>query len=695
MMRRRERIGLAVFSLLLRFLPRRLREWSGAELRELFATRQREMVDSGGSVRLFAFWMKEAVGLLVSAVAARFDSSPPDLIHAPQRRDLPMDNLLQDLRYVMRRLRSAPGMVAVALLSLGLAIGANTVLFSAVSSLLLRPLPAANPDRLVNLFTTYPERGGGEWSVSLPNALDPERRTRAFENLAAYQSGASNVATDGEPQRAGHAFVQRDLFDVVGVAPAVGRGFTAEEDVPNAPDRVVVLGNAFWREQFNGEPALGKTLGINGRPHTIVGVMPEGFDFPFGNRTAIYTPLRIAESSWGRGSGGLAVIARLRDGVTVESARRDIDALAKALETEFPKTNAGMGYIVSPVSDVVYPFELRLGIYVLFGAVAVVLVIACFNLANLMMARGLARENETAIRLALGGARSRIVRLDVFEGLMLGIGGGVVGVLFAVFGGQWLRHLDNDAIPRVQEVDLNFGVFAFTSLVSIVAGLIVGAAPALQGTGDLGGLMRDAMRGTRNRARTHARRAVVIAEVALSVILLASAGLLIRSFTERLNIDPGFDADRVLSARVALDASYRDNRTRADVLAFHQQVLDRLRAAPGVEAASAGFALPLLGRTDSNDFIIEDRPITDPASKPNTGFSMVTTDYFTTMGIPLRQGRSFDRRDTWDQPGVVVVSRAMAEKFWPGENAIGKRLRSACVSSSTRRRAVRGHTGER
>jgi predicted permease len=582
-----------------------------------------------------------------------------------------MRTLLQDLRYAARALRASPGFTLVAALTLALGVGANTAIFSVVHAVLLRPLPFAEPDRLVRAFTV---NDGIPGSMSPPDFLDFRAQNHVFQGLAAYDALDFTLTALGEPARLPGVSVTSGFFETLGVRPLLGRTFRAEESRPDR-SRVVLLSHALWRQRFGGDPGvLGRTVTLDGRSYTVVGVMPPGFDYPA--RRELWTPIPEDEdftSEENRRGEYLAVIGRLRPGATLDQAAADLAALAGRLAREHPETNTAIGASVASLEEHLVR-DVRRPLLVLLGAVAFVLLVACANVANLLLVRASARESELAVRAALGAGRLRLLRQLLTESLLLGTIGGGVGLLLASWGAAALVRLAPPGIPRVEGVGMDGPVVVFALGVALLTALLFGTVPALQSTRPaLAATLKEGGRGAlgaRHGART--RGLLVVAETALAVVLLVGAGLLLKSFVRLLEVDPGFRFERRLAFELQLpDSDYGDD-ARKD--AFYRSLLERLDALPGVLSAGAVTGLPLSGTNFLISFDVEGRPPARPGQSVAMQVRIATPEYFETMGIPLRRGRLFSDADRAAAPQVVLLSEPAVRRFFPGEDPLGKRI---------------------
>jgi putative ABC transport system permease protein len=587
-----------------------------------------------------------------------------------------METLLQDVRYGARMLRKNPGFTAVAVVALALGIGANTAIFSVVNAVLLRPLAFPEPDRLVTLAENNLRRGVDHSSVSYPNFADWREQNASFESAAASMESDFNTSIGDQPERVQAAIVSASLFHVLGVEPVLGRGFTDEEDRPGAGP-VVVLGYGFWQQRFGGDPGvIGRSIPVEGLNVTIVGVMPAGFRFPVGTTPVpMLAPLSFlsADMQGQRGAHFLSVVARLRPGVTLEQARADMDAIGQRLAAQYPDSNTDTSVTVTLLHERLVT-DVRPALLVLLGAVGFVLLIACANVANLLLVRSTARRKEIAIRAALGAGRWRVVRALLTESTLLACLGGALGLLLAIWGTDVLISVGPTGLVRVDEISVDGRVLGFTVAVSLVTGIVFGLLPALHASRiDLSEALKEGGANRVASARDRVRSALVVTEVALSVVLLIGAGLMVRSFARLLDVDPGFRPDHVVTAQLTLpDATYTEPQ---QVAAFYDRVLDRLRQIPGVQSAGAVTTLPLDGSRISVSYEVEGQP-TPPGLQQSAGFDAVSPGYFRTLGIPILTGRDFTDQDRADGRPVIIVNEAMARRCWPGQDPIGKRITS-------------------
>ena len=583
-----------------------------------------------------------------------------------------MRAFLAEIRYAARKLIRAPGFTTVAVATLALGIGANAAIFGLVDSVLLRSLPYPEADRVVMAWQDYTERGGpaDEW-FSPANYLDWQEDLESFEALGAFWGWAPTlIAEGGDPEALAGAVVSRDFFDALGARPVVGRLFTAEEDAPGAPD-VVVLGHAFWERRFGADPSVvGRVLSLGGEPYEVVGVLQPGFDFPMVPGTDVIRPTALDPASASRGAIFIRVVGRLADGATIERAQAEADALASRLASEYPATNTGVRANIQPLRDVLVA-DVRLGLIVLFAGVGAVLLIACVNLANLLLARAAQRRRESSLRAALGAGALRIARLELIETALLSIAGAGVGLLLAVWLMELLVALSPLGLPAMFQPTLDWRVVGFTLVLAILTTAGFGLVPAIQAARpDLTSGLREGGRGGSGRGA--GRRVLVVAQLAFALALLVGAGLLTRSFMALQSVDPGFDPRGVLTLSMTTPpASYPEP---AQVSAFYERLIERVEALPGVESAAAASNLPFSGGGTDVGFLIEGQPEPGPGEGNGIWYRQVTPEFLATLRIPILQGRGFTAEDREGAPPVVLFSQAAAERFFPGENPVGRRI---------------------
>ncbi len=592
-----------------------------------------------------------------------------------------MATLIQDLRYGLRMLVKNPGFTAVAVLTLALGIGANTAIFSVVNGVLLRSLPYTDPDRLVMVWAENPSvtfRGGHNLPPSNADVVDWRNQNHVFEHIAVYLVTSFNVSGREEAERVGAAMVSSDLFQALGVQPLFGGTFTAEEDQPGK-NHVGLISYGLWRRRFGADPALvGKTITLNGEPFVVTGIMPPSFQFPLdvAPPTDVWAPLslfQLAPPGWkDRRRHNMYPIARIKPGVTFDKAQAEMTVIARRLAQEYPETNAGSTVRLVPLTEQIVG-KIRPLLLLLLGAVGFVLLIACANVANLLLARAASRQKEIAIRGALGAGRVRVIRQLVTESVLLSLFGGILGILIADWGVKLVIALSPSNIPRLQETRVDGWVALFTVALSLVTGLLFGLAPAVYAarTNLVESLKESA--GWQSAARGgRVRSLLVISEIALALVLLIGAGLMIQSFWRLLRVDPGFNPRSVLAIDITLSQKYSNSQRQR---AFLQEALERLRTLPGVESAGAISFVPLFGK-DINlaPVAVEGRPLPLSLQGVLADERAVTPDYFRTLGIPLIRGRFFTEHDTEGQPRVVIVSETLARRHFPNEDPIGKRI---------------------
>jgi predicted permease len=582
-----------------------------------------------------------------------------------------MQVLWQEIRYCIRSLGKSPGFAILAILALALGIGANTAIFSVVNGVLLRPLAYGNPDRLVVILHD------GQWPVSPDDYLDWRRQSRSFQEMGAAQVwGAPLTGRDNAEVLSGMQ-VSPNMFSLLGVPPLRGRTFEAGDDQPGR-GHVAVLSYQLWQRRFGGDPKIiGQQVTLNGESYTVNGVMPESFHFaPFWATNAdVWVPLLLDKRLNDRGGRSLRIFARLRDGVALQQAQADIDVICRRLEAEYPATNAGMTAMVSPLEEKVVS-NIRPTLLVLLGTVGFVLLIACSNVANLMLVRANGRMKETAVRLALGSSRWRVIRQSLAESLLLSLAGAAVAMVLASWGIRGLiASLPAKSLPRLDEVGIDKTVLAFTALIALLTGVVCGLAPALRAfRTDLQETLKSGGRGsTAGRSEHRTRALLVISEVALALVLLVGAGLMLRTFEQLEAVDPGFDPHHLLTLEVA--AAGKSYPTGPSRIRFFDQLRLRLEAVPGVESVSFINHLPISGDIWNLGIIIYGRPDPPPGQQPTAAYRVVQPGYFATMKIHMLQGRDFTSHDLRDTAPVAIVNEGLAKHHWPGQNAMGQRLR--------------------
>ena len=586
------------------------------------------------------------------------------------RRTDMLGSLWQDIRYGLRLIRKNPGFSAVVVLTLAIGIGANTAIFSVVNAVMLRSLPFKDPDRLVRLNESNPERGWPIFSVSHPNFLDWRERNQTFDALAATSGISPNVGTAGQLEVVRGSAVTVDFLTVLGETPLIGRNFLPEEDKPGGNTRVVILTYGSWQRRFGGDPGvLGKTLTINDNAFTIVGVLRESFGWGTGSNFELLLPL-APDPQRSRGDHRLLVIGKLKEGVSREQALADMNTIAAQLAEQYPDSNKGWLVGGQSFYDWLIPEQIRRSLLLFLGAVGIVLLIACSNVANLMLARANARQKEISIRIALGAGRRRIGSQLLVESLSLAMISGVVGIGVAWLAMKALRALDPGDVPRLDELSMDARVLGFSVLISLLTGILFGLAPAIHAARtNLNEMLKEGGRSvTGGRLRQRIRSMLVTVEVGLSVALLVSAGLLLRSFWRLQDVSPGFKPDHLLTMRVNLPRNRYPENPRA--WGFYKRFLEEVGALPGVESVAVSSGLPMSGGGTAGEVRVEGRPAAD-GTQASADWRVVSPGYFHAMGIPLR-GREFEERDNNDAPQVTIISEEMARRYWPDEDPIGK-----------------------
>ena len=580
-------------------------------------------------------------------------------------------DLLQDTRYGARMLRKSPGLTSVAVLSLALGMGAISTIFSFVNGIMLRPLPYPEPERLVLVDETAFKRGSPSMNVSFPNFVDWREQNHSFEDIACYTTGGFIIAGGAEPELLKGGFVSQGLFEILGVAPILGRTFTADEDQPDH-DQVVILSYGLWQRRFGADPnILGQTLQLNNRSRTVIGVMPKGFQFP--EVAEAWGPLALNTKIFTRTDHGLLAIARLKPGVTLDQAQAEMIGIASNIEQQNPVTNEGLSVrLTSLRAGLVGDYKKAL--LILLGVVGFVLLIACVNVANLLLARATARQKEIAIRAALGANRRRIFRQLLTESLLLGLIGGALGLVLALWGLDLLLAAIPIDIPFWMKFDLDGRVLGFTAACSLLTGFVFGTVPALEASNpDLNETLKEGGRSGSGSGRHRLRSLLVVGEIALSLVLLVGAGLMMRSFISLQNVNAGIHPSGVLTMYIALPgAKYRAPEKR---IAFFSQFLERVRSIPGVQSAGTNSGLPLSGNNWGRSLTVEGAPVLSVGEAPVINHCVISSNYFSAMGISILKGRDFDDRDTRDAAKVTIIDERLAREYWPDDDPIGKRIR--------------------
>jgi putative ABC transport system permease protein len=672
-----------MYRLGLRLYPSEFRHLHEAEMLQVFRARAAAARRRGGRPGVLGLLTRELLDVAATALPQRLEALRKvfDLHHGGER----MSSSLQDLRYALRQALLRPGFTLVAVLTLALGIGANTAVFSVVNAVLLQPLPFGEPERLVWLASF----GKSESSMSPLDFQDLRDRGTKLESAAAMYWRRLNLTGDGaEPERIAGYAVTPELFSVLQVPPALGRAFERQDAAPGAA-RVTVLSHGLWQRRFGADPAVvGRSITLNGNSTLVVGVAPAGFRFPASAEA--WTPLGFTAEDLEpkqRGARYLRSVARLKPGVTAAAAQAELDVLARGIELANPDTNQGIGVSVVPLHARLVR-EVRPALLVLLGAVGLVLLLACANVANLFLMRTAARQAEVAIRTSLGASRFRLVRQLLTEALLLALLGGGLGMLLATWSLDALLALSPADLPRLEEVRIDRAVLGFTSLAAVATGLLFGLAPALQASrADLAAALRRGGRGLTPGHR-RLRSVLVVSQMALALLLLAGSGLLVKTFVKLRQVEPGFDASGVLTFTLTLpSARYPGSQ---QVRELYERLIEWLEVLPGVQAAGTIFGLPLGAMNANSTFGVSGRP--RPRTDPVAYLRVVGGDYFRALRIPFRRGRLFDRRDRAGSPGVALLNEEAARRYWPGEDPVGQRLR-AHVSMTDERQVPREIVG--
>jgi putative ABC transport system permease protein len=586
-----------------------------------------------------------------------------------QNRKGEMDTLIKDLRFAARMLAKKPAFTLIVVLALGIGIGANTAIFSVVNAILLRPLPYENPERIMMVWMDNRKMGANQDYHSYLNFVDYKEQNQVFEQVAIFQDRTFNITGAGEPERVAGAWSTAELFSVLGVEPEMGHIYE------NESPRVALISHGLWQRRFGSDPnILGQEITLNTIPRTIIGVMPAGFDFP-QKEADIWVPLEVfANHKKQRDSFWLTMIGRLKPAVTPSQAQAEMSTIASRLEQQYPDVMIGYGVNVVPLHEQVTG-SVRPALLVLLGAVAFVLLIACANVANLLLARAATREKEIAIRTAVGASRARLIRQLLTETALLALAGGAVGLLFAMWGLDILIALSPAEIPRLNQVGIDGRVLSFTLLISLTTGLIFGLVPALQASKpDLNETLKEGGRASTGGNRSSRMRSLlVVSEIALSLVLLIGAGLMIKSFIHLQQFNLGFNPKNLLTIRVGLPWPKYGEGDRAAV--FYRQLIERVENLQGVQSAGVINGVFLGNAPDSLNFQIEGRAESNAGENIEASIDSISPDYFKTMAIPLLKGREFTERDTQEAPGVIIVNDSFARRFFPDEDPIGKRLK--------------------
>jgi predicted permease len=591
-----------------------------------------------------------------------------------------VDILIQDLRYAARTMLRSPGFTATAVIALALGIGANTAIFSVVNAVLLRPLPFDQPDRLVQVWHTPPQAtfpGMKEFAVSPANFIDWRNESRGFQAMAAYGFGRYTLTGSGHPEAIRTCAATSGLFSILHVRPLLGRDFLDGEYEPDH-DHEVVLSYGLWRSHFGGNPEMvGKNIELNGQAFTVIGVMGPGFQFPIASgpddRAQMWKPLAWSDQDRAvRDNHNYGVVARLRDGVSLRHAQAELDAIANRLALQYPAENKGWGAIAVPLRDDLVG-DVRPALLILLGAVALVLLIACANVANLILSRTLSRRKESAVRAALGATPRRLLQQAFAETLLLALAGGTLGLVFAHYGVILIVRFLAQRLPRGNEIALDGRVLVFTLGVSLLTGFAAGLLPALRmAKADLNEALKQGLGRTASDSGGRTRNVLVVSEVALSLMLLIGAGLMIRSLWILQNTNPGFDPDHVVTMVVSIPQNKFPEPGQE--VSYFNRVLDGVRVLPGVQAAGLIDAIPLSDDGSHQPISIEGRPVVAMADQPEVDVRLISPGYLSAMHISLLRGRDVDDSDVPGRPGAVLISQSMAKLFWPNEDPVGKHL---------------------
>jgi putative ABC transport system permease protein len=596
-----------------------------------------------------------------------------------------MSGLLQDVRYSLRQLRKSPGFTAVAVITLALGIGANTAIFSVVNGVLLRPLPFASPERLVRVWHVPPAKsfpGMPTFAVSAANYLDWQRQNHVFGEMAIYSFRGFTLTGTDKPEQVDACAASSAFFSTLGVQPVIGRTFSPQEDQPGSSN-VVVLSHRFWQEHFGSSPSVvGQSIRMDGQNFLVTGVMPASFRFP--EFAQMWTPMAWTDKERAvRGEHHSAVIARLKSGIDLKQAQAEMNTLSTQLEQQYPEDDKGWGAIVVPLHEDLVS-DVRPALLVLLGAVAFVLLIASVNVANLALARTFGRQKEIAIRTALGATSSRVLQQILTESLLLALAGGALGLTCAHSGVRLIMAFLADKQASSVDVGLNGKVLAFTAAISIVTGILAGVLPALRlARGDVNQALKQGLGRTDADSSGHRTRSIlVVGEVALSLMLLIGAGLMIRSFQKLNAVNPGFDSHGVVTMTAMV--SRMKFPLPAEQVSFFERVLQRVRTLPGVESAGVADDIPLDNGGSHQPIAISGRPTLPASEQPEVDVRIISTSYMAALHIPILRGRDIGEADIAGRPKVVLISESMARQFWPGEDALGKRLTLTFSPESSR-----------
>jgi putative ABC transport system permease protein len=596
-----------------------------------------------------------------------------------------MDNLIKDLRYSIRLMIKSPGFTAVALIALALGIGANTAIFTVVNAVLFSPLPYPAPDRLVTVYATNPGQGQSRVPLSVADFLDWRARNQSFEPLAAYSNAPLNYTGGETPEQIPGLAVTADFFSVFRVQAAMGRTFLPDEDKPDT-NQVAVVSYGFWQRYLDSDPErVGQPLTFNGRSYTVVGVMPATFSFGMREKVGAWTAIKLNPPTR-RGPFFMWGVGRLKPGVSEDQARSEMLAISNSIREQIGSSNTDWNLTAINMKEEIVG-DVRSAMLVLLAAVVFVLLIACANVANLLLAKAAAREKEIAIRTALGASRGRLVRQLLTESVLLSGLGGALGLLLASWGVELLLAVIPESIPRVSGMHIDGRVLGFTIGISVLSGIVFGLVPAIQSSRlNLNSSLKEGGRSGEGVGKRRVRSALVVAEIALSLVLLIGAGLMIKSFAALQKVNVGFNPDNVVTMQLSLPGSRY--RNRAQIITFYQQLLQKVEALPGVESAATSISLPPDLLQISDDFVLEGSATSTDQTNPVAALLLSSPSYFKTLGIPLLQGREFTEADKEDAPPVMIINETLARQFFPGENPIGKRIRQNANSRNPFREVI-------
>ncbi|MFY9556002.1 MAG: ABC transporter permease [Blastocatellia bacterium] len=596
-----------------------------------------------------------------------------------------MDNLIKDLRYSIRLMIKTPGFTVVALLALALGIGANTAIFTVVNAVILRPLPYPDPQRLVTIYSVNPVQSQSRIPLSVADFLDWRARNQIFEPMAAYNNSPLNYTGGETPEQIPGLAVTADFFEVLGVPAAMGRTFLPDEDKPET-EQVAVVSYGFWQRYLGSDSGrIGQSVNFNGRSYTVVGVMPPDFSFGMRDKVGAWTAAKLNPPTR-RGPYFMWGLGRLKPGATEDQARAELMSITAGIREQIGSSNTDWNLTAINMKDEIVG-DVRPAMLVLLAAVIFVLLIACANVANLLLAKAAAREREIAIRTALGASRWRLIRQLLTESVLLGVLGGALGLLLASWGVAVILRFIPDNIPRVRGLQMDEKVFAFTIGMSLLSGIIFGLAPAIQSSRlNLNTSLKEGGRSGEGAGKRRIRSALVVTEIALSLVLLIGAGLMIKSFLVLQKVNVGFNPDNLVTMQLSLPSSrYRE---RPQIISFYQQLLQRVETIPGVESAGLNISLPPDMLQIRDDFAVEGVPASPDQTFPIADLLLISPSYFRTLGIPMLQGRDFTDADKADTSPVIIINETLARQFFPNENPIGKRIRQNAKSRNPWREVV-------